>query len=77
MGFRMAYISLLQAIADNDTAAIGSICEKTLYREFQSGLQDLNFTYKQISVLNLAENMEYNFQNIDLQVIHTDGHFGS
>lgn len=56
----MAYISLLQSIADNDVAAIGSICEKTLYREFQTGLQDLNFTCKQICVLNLAENMDYN-----------------
>jgi hypothetical protein len=36
--FRKIYINLLKSIAQNDTTAIASICEKTLYREFFEGL---------------------------------------
>ena len=47
---------------------ISSICEKTLYREFSTGLQDINFNYKQIEVLNLSEDDDKNIQNIKLSV---------
>jgi hypothetical protein len=34
----MAYVNLLQAVAKNDSVTIGQMCEKTLYREFNTGL---------------------------------------
>ena len=54
----MAYISLLQAIASNDTRTISKMCEPTLYREFYSGLQELNTNYAQIELLNYQEDFD-------------------
>ncbi len=76
-GFSLAYISLLQSIAKNDLTQISSICEKTLYREFTTGLQDINFNYKQIEVLNLSEDDDKNIQNIKLSVFGMHSVFGA
>lgn len=76
-GFSLAYVSLLQSIAKNDLVQISSICEKTLYREFTTGLQDINFNYKQIEVLNLSEDDEKNIENIKLSVFGMHSVFGA
>jgi hypothetical protein len=74
----MAYISLLQSLAENDTSQIGQICEKTLYWEFYQGLQDINFNYKEIRLLNFDENnLEDAFKKIDLKVIDHHTVFGA
>ena len=42
-GFRLGYITLLQAIAESDSETLASMCEKTLYREILGGLDDLDY----------------------------------
>ena len=59
-GFSLAYVSLLQSVAKNDMVQMANICEKSLYREFATGLQDINFNYKAIEVLNLSQDDEEN-----------------
>jgi hypothetical protein len=76
-GFSFAYVNLLQSIAKNDLAQISSICEKTLYREFYSGLQDINFNYKSIEVLNVSEDDDQNIENIKLSVFGMQSIFGA
>ena len=77
MGFTLAYIDLLQSIAENDTRNISDICEKNLYREFYSGLQELNFNFKSVEVLNLSDDMEENMKNIDMKVLDYYSYFGA
>ena len=40
------------------------MCEGNLYREFYSAMQDLNFNFKSIEVLNLSDNDDKNIENI-------------
>ena len=51
-GICKAYINLLESIVKNDTVKIGKMCEKTLYREFSSSLQEINFNFNQVELLN-------------------------
>ncbi len=56
---------------------MANICEKSLYREFASGLQDINFNYKAIEVLNLSEDDDVNLENIKLSVFGMTSIFGA
>ena len=77
LGFSLAYVSLLQSIAKNDMVQLANICEKSLYREFASGLQDINFNYKAIEVLNLSEDDDVNLENVKLSVFGMTSIFGA
>jgi hypothetical protein len=73
----MAYISLLSSIAEQDMAQVGQICERTLYREFFQGLQNVNYDYKEVQVLNLQDDFEENLRNIKMQVVDCSSYFGA
>ena len=68
---------MLQLIAKNDARNISDICEKNLYREFYSCLQELNFNFKSVEVLNLSNDMEENMKNINMTVLDYFGYFGA
>ena len=41
-GFSMAYLALLKSIKEDSITDIGSFCERTLYRDIQEGLPEVN-----------------------------------
>lgn len=50
--FGMAYLSLLDAVAQNDSMMLGRMCEKNLFRAFNSSLQDIHYEYAGFQILN-------------------------
>jgi len=51
-GFSMAYLALLKSIKEDSIADIGSFCERTLYRDIQEGLTEVNREAQRIELLN-------------------------
>lgn len=76
-GICLAYINLLQCIANNDSPQLGKICEKTLYREFSSGMQEINYNFKHIQVLNLDENLDDTIKKMNVKCIDFRQTFGA
>ena len=50
--FSFMYLKLLHAIKENDMEKIGKICEKTLYREFNQGLEWMGPQVNKIELMN-------------------------
>ena len=61
----MAYLALLKSIKEDSLSDIGSFCERTLYREIEGGLADVNREAQRIELLN-----EDQFpQNVNIRLI--------
>jgi hypothetical protein len=55
---------------------MGFLCERTLYRELISGIQDINFNFKSMEVINSEDFLEDNYRNIDLEMLDYCSYFG-
>eukprot|EP00347_Sterkiella_histriomuscorum_P011674 403371545 len=66
------YVELLRAIAENDPIQLGKLCEKTLYREFSSSMEDTMQEIDRIEVINDTQDnidsMNVKFIDFDLDV---------
>ena len=72
MGFRLAYVKLLEAIADHDHRTLNQMCEHTLSKSFNDGLVELG--YPQIEVLNVTER---SIDDIKITVVDEGFYFGA
>ena len=77
--FAMAYINLLEAIAADDRASINSYCEGNMYRAFNEGLNELNYTAQSIKVMNPIEKWDVDIYDdktfneiFDIEIIDMD-----
>ena len=58
---------------------LGKICEKTLFREFSSSLQEINYNFKQVELLNFEESDDFDsvVDGIKIDVIDFKQIFGA
>ena len=58
---------------------LGKICEKTLFREFSSSLQEINYNFKQVELLNFEESDDFDSvaDGIKIDVIDFKQIFGA
>lgn len=58
---------------------MGKMCEKTLFREFSSSLQEINYNFKQVELLNFEESDDFDsvVDGIKIDVIDFKQIFGA
>ena len=58
---------------------LGKMCEKTLFREFSSSLQEINYNFKQVELLNFEESDDFDsvVDGIKIDVIDFKQIFGA
>eukprot|EP00347_Sterkiella_histriomuscorum_P011480 403372292 len=67
------YVELLKAAAENDSIQLGKLCEKNLYREFSSSMEDVMQEIERIEVINDTKD---NIDNMNVKLIDFDVDIG-
>ena len=67
----------MKSISENNLDQLGKLCEKTLYREFQQGIEWLQPRVKQIEVMNIDKFDFDDKEIIDIQIVDYMTTFGA
>ena len=78
VGLSLAYVSLLESIAERDLESIGRMCERTLYREFADSFEELSYK-RSIKILNRDESasLEEVAASLKMDVVDVGSYFGA